>query len=50
MYPEEFELLVKTMVQAAPQNYVDWGAGKSTSWNPTLANAACGCGSGGGGW
>jgi len=37
MYPDEFELLVKTMVQARPHTYVEWGAGQSTSWYPRLA-------------
>ena len=38
MYPEEVELLVKTLIRLRPRNYLEWGAGKSTAWYPLLAS------------
>eukprot|EP00038_Savillea_parva_P012634 m.205950 g.205950 ORF g.205950 m.205950 type:complete len:364 (+) comp23142_c0_seq1:78-1169(+) len=40
MWPEEFELIVKTMIQHEPNTYLEWGSGKSTSFYPLLASGA----------
>lgn len=37
MYPDEFEMITKTMVNARPRIYLEWGGGKSTSFYPHLA-------------
>ena len=34
---DEFEFIAKTLVRRAPQSYLEWGAGLSTSWLPLLA-------------
>ena len=38
MWPEEFEFVVKTMANAHPATYLEWGSGKSTSFYPLLAS------------
>ena len=36
MYPDEFELVVKTLIRLKPTNYLEWGSGASTSFYPLL--------------
>ena len=38
MYPEEFEFITKTLLAHKPRSYLEWGAGKSTSFYPLLAS------------
>jgi hypothetical protein len=38
MFPEEFEMVVKTLAQHRPATYLEWGSGKSTSFYPLLAS------------
>jgi hypothetical protein len=35
---QEFELVAKTLLRLQPRSYLEWGAGKSTSWFPLLAS------------
>ena len=38
MFPEEFDLIVKTLAQLQPVSYLEWGSGMSTSFYPLLAS------------
>jgi hypothetical protein len=38
MFPEEFEMVIKTLAQHRPATYLEWGSGKSTSFYPLLAS------------
>eukprot|EP00040_Diaphanoeca_grandis_P007300 m.40421 g.40421 ORF g.40421 m.40421 type:complete len:399 (+) comp18480_c0_seq1:392-1588(+) len=38
MWPEEFEIIVKTFAQLKPGTYLEWGCGKSTNFYPLLAS------------
>eukprot|EP00959_Pyramimonas_sp_CCMP1952_P063885 1334677-Pyramimonas_sp.AAC.1 len=38
MFPEEFEMIVKTMARAKPRTYLEWGSGVSTAFFPLLAS------------
>lgn len=38
MFPEEFEFVVKLLTNSQPENYLEWGCGKSTSFYPLLAS------------
>jgi len=38
MWPEEFELVVKTLLQRRPQTYLEWGGGISSQFYPLLAS------------
>mmetsp|Transcript_20911 Transcript_20911/g.35014 ORF Transcript_20911/g.35014 Transcript_20911/m.35014 type:complete len:402 (-) Transcript_20911:443-1648(-) len=38
MYPEEFEMMVKTLARIEPRTYLEWGSGSSTSFYPLMAS------------
>jgi len=39
MFPEEFEMVIKTLAQHRPTTYLEWGSGKSTSFYPLLVSS-----------
>lgn len=38
MHPDEFEFMVKTMINLKPKTYLEWGSGKSTSFYPLMVS------------
>lgn len=37
MWPDEFEYVTKTLAAFKPENYLEWGSGRSTAWYPLFA-------------